>query len=129
VIRISRALNYAGAPVPTKRKGLLVVPGADGYHYALRVREFRRYLIDTYGSPDLLAKGGSPPEDWRRHKGIIVFDVRGWSNATGHVDLWNGVGCEYACYWGKASEVMLWAEPPRAKPPHDQPFSFDMCRL
>jgi hypothetical protein len=27
-------------------------------------------------------------------KGFIVFIVKGWSNATGHITLWDGLNCE-----------------------------------
>lgn len=108
VIRVSRALNYAGAPIPAGVRGLMTVPGGDGKRYALRVAEFRRYLRAAYGPPSRTAPGGAVAEGFRGAQGIILFDVRGWSDATGHADLWNGEACEYEGYWPQAFEVLLW---------------------
>lgn len=110
-IRVSRALNYAGAPIPAKRSGLLTVRGADGMSYALRVREMNQYLRDIYGPPTQQAKGGAVAPGFRSVPGIILFDVRGWTNATGHLDLWDGQVCAYQGYWAEAFEVLLWAAP------------------
>lgn len=41
-------------------------------------------------------------------KGIIVFDVSGWSDASGHATLWNGVTCSDSCYFDKANKAYLW---------------------
>ena len=39
---------------------------------------------------------------------LICFEVDGWSDATGHFDLWNGSECIHSEYFGKASKVHLW---------------------
>lgn len=113
VIRVSRALNYAGHPIPGNFSGLLTVRGGDNKHYALRVREFKRYLIAKYGQPDLAHQNpglsGAVPQSFIGKKGIILFEVSGWSDATGHVTLWNGSRCvNNDCYWDKARSVFLW---------------------
>ncbi|MDJ0836006.1 MAG: type VI secretion system amidase effector protein Tae4 [Acidobacteriota bacterium] len=108
VIRVSRALNYSGDPIPFNRSYLSTVRGGDGKRYAYRVREFRRYMVEKYGDPTRVAGGGSPPKSFKGLRGIILFDVTGWSDATGHADLWNGSGCSYQCYWPRADKVELW---------------------
>ena len=108
VIRVSRALNYSGDPIPIARAALNTVSGADGRRYAFRVREFRQYLQDKYGPPDYSGGGGAPSKEAQAMRGIILFDVQGWSDASGHADLWNGSTCEYKCYWGEASGVEIW---------------------
>lgn len=110
-IRISRALNLAGQPIPAKRKGLVTVRGGDGKRYALRVREMRRYLNARYGPPTLTAPGGDVAPNFVGVAGIILFEVEIWSDATGHLDLWDGERCEYHAYWAEASQVFLWATP------------------
>lgn len=110
-IRMSRALNESGAPIPKGFPGLTTVSGADGKRYALRVKEFRAYLRATYGPPALSARGGGVADGFVGVPGIIVFDVRGWSDASGHVDLWNGSACAYEGYWAQAFEVLLWPTP------------------
>lgn len=113
-IRMSRALNESGAPIPKRFPGLTTVSGADGKRYALRVKEFRVYLRTSYGPPSLSARGGAVADSFRGVPGIIVFDVRGWSDASGHVDLWNGSACAYEGYWAQAFEVLLWQVPSAA---------------
>jgi hypothetical protein len=110
-IRMSRALNGAGAPIPKNYPGMTTVSGADGKRYAIRVKEFRIYLRTTYGAPTLTARGGAVADSFRGKQGIIVFDVRIWSDASGHVDLWDGSTCAYHGYWAEAAEVMLWQVP------------------
>ncbi len=110
-IRISRALNGAGAPIPSNFTGMVTVRGADNLRYALRVREFRLYMQATYGQAPYSVSGGRVADSFRGVAGIIMFDVRGWSDASGHVDLWDGEQCAYRGYWVEAFEVSLWPAP------------------
>jgi hypothetical protein len=112
-IRISRAFNYGGYPIP-ERSGdeITTVRGADGLAYAIRVREFVRWFRRKIGPPDLeytyQPPGGDVPDTFRGHQGLIAFEVDGWTDATGHLDLWNGQSCRHAEYFNRASHVMLW---------------------
>ncbi len=114
VLRISRAFNYSGNPIPgTANDEILTIKGGDGRNYALRVREFTRYLKRKYGPPDLVKDyprpgSGEIPEAFMGRQGVIIFDVKGWTDATGHADLWNGTKCRHHGYFNKASSVMLW---------------------
>lgn len=112
VIRVCRSFNYANHRIPRRRQGLNTVSGADGLRYAFRVSEFRRYLTDVYGTPALSHRypepGGPVPEGFLRRQGVICFVVRGWSDATGHFDLWRDDDCIHTPYFHKASEVYLW---------------------
>ncbi|HEX8873185.1 MAG TPA: T6SS effector amidase Tae4 family protein, partial [Nitrosospira sp.] len=51
-IRMSRALNYTGNPLPADFKGMTTVKGGDGYRYAFRVREMRNWLTFILGAVD-----------------------------------------------------------------------------
>src|SRR5438093_11664300 len=51
-IRMSRALNYVGIPVPLHFKGMSTVKGGDSKRYAFRVREMRHWLDETLGKAD-----------------------------------------------------------------------------
>lgn len=116
-IRISRALNYSGAPLPSgTSKSFVRVSGADKKWYALRIRELRTYLQATYGPPSLKTHKKIPPSEWALAQGIIMFDVHGWTDATGHMDLWNGYTCEYEGYWSRSFEVYLWASKSAVSP-------------
>ncbi len=114
VLRVSRAFNYSGNRIPrSSTDEIVTIRGGDGRNYALRVREFTRYMKRKYGRPDIThdypEPGGGPiPETFKGRQGVIIFDVRGWSDATGHADLWNGAKCRHNCYFHKASTVMLW---------------------
>ena len=113
VLRLSRAFNYSGNEIPGRRGDEIVtVRGADRKHYALRVAEFTRYMRRKYGVADVQhtypGDGGEIPADFRGKQGVIIFDVDSWSDATGHVDLWNGSGCRHNCYFSVAKKVMLW---------------------
>jgi Type VI secretion system (T6SS), amidase effector protein 4/Putative peptidoglycan binding domain len=121
VVRVSRAFNLAGHPVPRNAQDeILTVSGRDGMQYALRVREFRKYLTRRYGQPSLSHRydpptGGIAPASFAGRRGVICFEVTGWSDATGHFDLWDGDDTRHASYFNKASEVLLWevgADPP-----------------
>ncbi len=115
VVRVSRSFNYSGNRIPGGEEKLKTVRGGDELHYAFRVREFTRYLRRRYGSPGLTHSyeqpGGDIPESFLGQQGVIIFEVDGWNDATGHADLWNGAHCRHAGYFHKASEVMLWRVP------------------
>lgn len=115
VVRISRALNYSGQPI--HRSGqTLTVSGADHKWYAFRVVEFEGYMTREYGPPAISAHApqDTGPVDRKPFfgkRGIIAFRVKGWSNATGHFDLWDGTRCVHEDYFGKANHVSLWLAP------------------
>lgn len=115
VVRVSRSLNYAKDPI-TKAPGLLIVLGGDKKRYALRVKEFRAYMNKTYGKPAVSEKknaGGTITKTkFSGKRGIICFEVTGWSDATGHFSLWDGTkvlydgGHDY--FGGLSNEAVLW---------------------
>jgi hypothetical protein len=113
-IRLSRAFNYAGDPIRRGVAGLNAVSGSDRKWYAFRVREMEAYLLHEYGAPQVQAQSTNEQElrgAVRGKRGIIQFKVRGWSDATGHLDLWNGTIVRYSAYFHMAHEVLLWECP------------------
>jgi Type VI secretion system (T6SS), amidase effector protein 4 len=115
-IRLSRALNYNGVPVPGNFPGLLTVKGADGKRYAIRVAEVRKWLAHALAKPefDITKKRGDPFDKTpiSAMKGIIGFDIH-FSDATGHLDLWDGLAFSSEQhtsedYWTPATRVSLW---------------------
>ncbi|HEY2787293.1 MAG TPA: type VI secretion system amidase effector protein Tae4 [Fimbriiglobus sp.] len=115
-IRMSRGLNYSGVTVPGSFPWLLTVKGADGRRYGLRVAEMRKWLPHPLGTPDvdITKKAGDAfdKSTIASRKGIIAFDIH-FSDATGHLDAWNGstFSHEYAAgeYWEKATRITIWA--------------------
>ena len=122
-IRMSRAFNYAGrewripfghkyADQRAAPKILNTVKGADGLRYAFRVAEFLKYLKEKFGKPQIRvfkARGEGMPAQFEGRRGIVVFNDCGWSDATGHVDLWDKDQIKHEAYWEQAKEVYLWS--------------------
>ena len=110
-IRLSYALNHAGI-------GLALAAGkhvsaADGSQYLFRVADMHAFLRSRFGPPDVSSSGPST-RAFEGKRGIILFEVRGWSDATGHVTLWDGMSikdCSDHCYFANASHVHLWMLP------------------
>lgn len=104
-IRMSYVINYSGVIIG--RGVWKTVSGADKKWYIYRVKDLLIYLSDKFGKPDLTV---SNPDvsDFHGMKGILVFSVTGWSDASGHVTLWSGSACSDNCYFNKASEASIW---------------------
>jgi hypothetical protein len=114
-IRISRALNYSGHIIPADYKDNWAVTGGDGKWYAYRVKDMKGYIKKAFGQPSITCTShknfASTPQQFIKRRGIIVFDVSGWRDATGHITLWNGTTCSDKCYFSEAHEVSLWELP------------------
>lgn len=95
-IRISYVLNHTGFPIrPSPRYQM--VSGGDRMEYIFRVGDMMNYLEDSFGKPDKTSKSPQP-SDFSGMRGIIVVRGHGWSNAKGHVTLWNGTQCSDTCH-------------------------------
>lgn len=118
-IRTSHAFNYAGAKIPQGHDGLGTTDGADGLRYAYRVAEFRRYLEGRYGPPSHVVKGAAgtiSAAQFADRQGLICFEVEAWSDATGHLDMWNGTRAISGAYFDKAHEVAIWEAATTSEP-------------
>lgn len=98
-IRVSRALNYGGDPVPKGGGGLSnpymdnkkirTDKGGDGNYYIYSVYDLCAYLTGRYGHPKRFKNTLTQSELAAKNvKGIIVF-------AFVHADIWNGTTCAY----------------------------------
>lgn len=113
-LRLSRSLNYGGMPISSK-KGYLV-NGSDRKKYFLRVNDVIAFLKRNWGQPDIEVdtRGENVSYQFRHIKGVIVFVVSGWRDATGHVTLWEGALCGDHCYFShnnpntKTTKVLFW---------------------
>jgi hypothetical protein len=94
-IRMSYVLNYTGVPIP--QNPYATASGADGKWYMYRVNDMMTFLEVTFGKPDRTAKSPKT-DDFSGLKGLIVVKGSGWSNARGHVTLWNGAMCSDTCH-------------------------------
>lgn len=95
-IRMSYVLNTTGFPIQ-KNSRYATVSGGDHRQYIFRVRDMMSYLEDKFGKPEKTVR--SPKvSDFAKMKGIIVVKGHGWSNASGHVTLWDGTRCSDSCH-------------------------------
>jgi Type VI secretion system (T6SS), amidase effector protein 4 len=86
--RMSVALNRGGSPI-AGGSGVETVGAADGSRIIFRVTHLRRYLLAKFGKPTLDIT--TPYDDaFSGKKGIVAFTVEGWSDASGHIALFNG---------------------------------------
>lgn len=122
-IRMSRAFNLSGAPIPagpgTSVAGLHTLRGADKLNYAYKVSELKTWMISKYGQPTLQLKAGpygTAPQALAGKKGIVLFVDLGRSDDIGHMDLWDGQRVVGKGMFELAKQVYLWESgPPKAR--------------
>ncbi len=130
-IRLSRGLNYSDNMIDKENyrgTGGEVISGADGKWYGFRVSEMSEYLLHNYGTPLNIQKENIIVDQENRYselnaiesqrlekkvkdlaiKGIILFKVNVWSDATGHLEPWNGYKCKDHSRFREAQEVFIW---------------------
>ena len=106
--RMSYVFNTTGFPI--HQGPWATVSGGDGKLYIYRVADIRKFIRVTFGAPD--ASYRMPySQDLFTEKGLLVFEVHIWRDASGHVTLWNGSACSDHCYFPQASVVYLWRLP------------------
>jgi hypothetical protein len=66
-----------------------------------------KHLSSHYSSPEVLSPS-LYKDSLKDRKGIIVFEVSGWSDATGHADLWDGKNCLWQDYGGHSDNILFW---------------------
>jgi hypothetical protein len=116
-IRLSHAMNAAGATIPRIWQTVTNRRGKNGQYYIIRVVNFRPWMAFQFGEPDydFVKKPGDAFDRGRIKgaQGVIGFDI-GFGDATGHFDLWymdkfshehNGGGQ----YFTRASRISLWS--------------------
>ncbi len=114
--RVSKALNGVGGAhripffkeiSPNGKMEAQVSSGKNKNWYIFRVKILAKHLTSKYGNPEVFS-----PSEYKQklkgRKGIIIFEVTGWSDATGHADLWDGSKCLWKSYGGLANKVLFW---------------------
>jgi hypothetical protein len=95
---MSYILNHTGLVI--SRISGQTVSGADERQYFFRVKDLVAFLRQQWGEPDEIVKypppGGGPLAG---RKGVILFEVSGWSDAQGHATLFDGKVCYDHCYF------------------------------
>lgn len=92
-LRMSRGFNYGGYAIPSGTiipgRNIYRVRGGDEKAYILRVNDMIQYVKHNWGNADLTLSPSQAGQLAGR-KGLIVMEVSGWRDATGHVTLWDG---------------------------------------
>lgn len=121
-VRMSYALNRSGIRLGTAPSKGGTYVGGDGFKYWIRVKDLQQFLDDRFKGADetltlapvssTLDPGGKEFQkkyEERKEKatiwldsrlkgraGIVVFNVAGWMDASGHFTLWDGERLSYA---------------------------------
>lgn len=86
-VRMSMALNGAGAPIPSSEREAVA---GDGRNIILRVRTMYEYLSKVLGNQSWgLSKNPGQSVELPVRTGIVLYHAD-FADATGHVDLWTG---------------------------------------
>lgn len=98
-VRMSYILNQSGVLIPpiagkTKK-------GADHRNYFYRVKDLISFLKHQWGAPEVVAYPPSGGGILAGRKGIILFEVHGWTDASGHATLFDGTICYDHCYFNE----------------------------
>jgi hypothetical protein len=99
-VRMSFILNRSGMSVPYVAGK--TVSGADKRWYFYRVKDVIDFLTQHWGKPDLMI--AFPPVGGGQlagKKGVVLFEISGWTDAAGHATLWNGNLCYDHCYFNE----------------------------
>ncbi|MEI2418447.1 type VI secretion system amidase effector protein Tae4 [Orrella sp. JC864] len=104
-IRLSYVLNQTGFAIGAGAGA--TSSGANGARYLYRVRDLVPHLQSLFGPPDEVFQNPTPAM-FAGRKGIIVFEVAIWSDASGHATLWNGGACADTCYFRESTRASLW---------------------
>ncbi|WP_216353081.1 type VI secretion system amidase effector protein Tae4 [Snodgrassella alvi] len=93
-VRMSYILNYSGLKI--QPAGENTVTGKDKNYYYFRVNNLIDFLELQWGKPEIIKY---PTVIGK--KGIILFQISGWSDATGHATLFDGSKCYDHCYFSE----------------------------
>ena len=95
-IRMSRGLNLSGVKLPKAISAHGNLVGGDHKNYWIRVIDLKKWLINNLGRPDVEEEGGiGIVSKFKGRHGIVLFDVVGWGDASGHFTILDGTDLSY----------------------------------
>ena len=115
-IRLSHAMNAAGVSIPAVWQKITNRKGKNKQFYIIRVANFRAWMEFRFGKPslDFQKKSGDrfDRSSLQGFEGVIAFEI-GFSDATGHFDLWYQDKFSHEAsagkdYFASASQISLW---------------------
>ena len=101
-VRMSYILNHSGLLIPVIPKS--TVPGADHRQYFFRISALKAFLQQRWGLADQCLYDPVSGYGFRLSKGILIFDVSGWGDASGHATLFDGRRCYDQCYFNDGGQ-------------------------
>jgi len=105
-IRMSYVLNRTGVRI--RPNANQTVSGGDKFHYYFRVKDLIAFLRQNLGKPDA-AVSAQKAGTLAGKKGLLVFEVAVWRDASGHATLWDGIACSDHCYFLEANRLLFWS--------------------
>ena len=111
-IRMSRSLNYSGVKIDfikPKNRQSITGSGEDHNWYFYTVEGLSKFIVSRFGNPEF--EGTYDELQSLGLKGIVQFSDCGFTNATGHFDLYDGNKCYNHCYGDHCNKVKLWLLP------------------
>ena len=104
-LRMSYALKHSGVSISGGDGA--VSSGADGNWYLYRVEDIIKLIQKTIVIPSINSDSKSYKSDFKDKRGIIVFSSCGWTDSTGHVDLFDGKNVEGKSYESGCNNIKL----------------------
>lgn len=104
-IRLSYVLNRTANKVPYISGQ--TVSGKDGNWHIFKVKTLIVYLKKIYGEPDKTIDNPTIAK-FSSYKGILVFEVDEWVDASGHATIWDGAHCSDKCYFPISKRAYIW---------------------
>ena len=98
-VRMSYILGQAGLMIPSIQGQ--TVSGADRRQYFFRVRDLIGFMKQRWGKAEVVKYPASGGGTLAGRKGVILFEVSGWSDAQGHATLFDGRSCYDHCYFNE----------------------------
>lgn len=98
-VRMSYILNQSGLTIPKISGKTQTGHGNQNYFY--RVKDVISFLRNRWGEPEIVAYPPSGGGSLVGKRGVILFEVHGWSDASGHATLFNGTTCYDHCYFNE----------------------------
>ncbi|WP_239323964.1 T6SS effector amidase Tae4 family protein [Snodgrassella gandavensis] len=77
------------------------------YNKADNLEERRQRVANIIGGQVACNVTHQDPKLSLTKKGIILFEVSGWSDATGHATLFNGYKCYDSCYFNEPESTYI----------------------
>lgn len=97
-IRMSYAFNYGGYKIQSgtifQNKNIGRLKGGDKFAYIYRVQDMIYFIEAKWGKAEVDSrecdiKFSNISKILKNKKGVIIFTIKGWGDASGHTTFWN----------------------------------------